>query len=142
MIRSVSRYFEDRESVAPFNLECPEKILSLYRLLLTFLLTFLFQIQYFSCHVNSLGICIHVHASHASPGLLRPNSQSVTGAYIARINKRLKRPEIDSQESIPPGWESIPGLPVSLKGLQIRAQGSITSSSDTVESEGSQMKRS
>jgi hypothetical protein len=28
----------------------------------------------------------------------------------ARICKRLKSPEIDSKESIPPGWETIPGL--------------------------------
>jgi hypothetical protein len=28
----------------------------------------------------------------------------------ARIRKRLRRPGIDSEEWIPPGWESIPGL--------------------------------
>ncbi len=28
----------------------------------------------------------------------------------ARIFKRLRSPGIDSEESIPPGWESIPGL--------------------------------
>jgi hypothetical protein len=28
----------------------------------------------------------------------------------ARICKRLRRPGIDSEDSIPPGWESIPGL--------------------------------
>jgi hypothetical protein len=30
--------------------------------------------------------------------------------YRARICKRLWRPGIDFDESIPPGWESIPGL--------------------------------
>ncbi len=37
----------------------------------------------------------------------------------ARTCKRLRSLGIASEESIPPGWESIPGL--TIKGLQIRA---------------------
>jgi hypothetical protein len=44
-----------------------------------------------------------------------PASKSVSSA---RICKRLRSPGIDSEESIPPGWKSIPGL---IKGLQIQA---------------------
>jgi hypothetical protein len=40
----------------------------------------------------------------------------------ARIRNRLRSPGIDSKESILKGWESIPGF---LKGLQIRALGTI-----------------
>jgi hypothetical protein len=36
----------------------------------------------------------------------------------ARTCERLWSSGIDSEESIPPGWESIPGL---LEGLQLRA---------------------
>ncbi len=41
----------------------------------------------------------------------------------ARIYKRFRSPRTDSEESIPPGWESIPGE--LLKCLQIRAQENI-----------------
>ncbi len=37
---------------------------------------------------------------------------------LTRICKHLRSPGIDSEESNPPGWKSIPGL---LKGSQIRA---------------------
>jgi hypothetical protein len=37
----------------------------------------------------------------------------------AGICKRLWSPGLDSEESIPPGWELIPGL---FEGLQLRAQ--------------------